>query len=617
MKLISILSLAVLLMWTSRAQARTEDGGLTVHEWGTFLSMSGSDGVSLDGMYHEEHALPAFVHSRSRDQVRIRSAVVKGETPVIYFYTDVPRDVSVRVNFPTGIWTQWYPQAALVGPGIAAAGLPPDARHGHLRWSVRVMPPRELRNPRLPPTSPEVLWRYARQVDSAYVRTSETSGGETERFLFYRGLGTTDMPLEARYGGNGTVSLSASVEAPVRHLFVVRVENGRGAYRYIDQLRPGESVSNILPALDRAKPLSAFTADIADDLASRLTACGLFPQEARAMVNTWRTSYFGTDGIRILCVLPQSWTDRFIPITVTPKPNRIIRVMVGRTELMTPQREQRAESSVRDLGSPNAATRERAYAFLRDQGRYVEPILRRVERTTADSATKTLCARLLLTDFVTGLRTATRSASDGSKIVERPVFVRAQLAILLRDVGLNDEARIEGEMALAALKRVEKPGDDSSGARHHLRAYARAWEAVGDDHAAMDGYARLIRFGSQTKTCSNCHFEEGPRNMAWYRDWWAGKRYAATVKRLGLTSRTIQQHKDRLAAAPNDTATQMMMAYLLAEQGDESQAVSLWSTIEGRPERVAEAGKVRQSDAIPTNERGGASRKEQAPERGK
>src|SRR5262245_9138573 len=37
---------------------------LVVHEWGTFLGMNGSDGGALDGMYHEEHALPSFVHTR-------------------------------------------------------------------------------------------------------------------------------------------------------------------------------------------------------------------------------------------------------------------------------------------------------------------------------------------------------------------------------------------------------------------------------------------------------------------------------------------------------------------------------------------------------------------------
>src|ERR1041385_3241629 len=85
--------------------AARPSGKLVVHEWGTFLAMSGSDGVTLDGMYHEEHALPSFVHSRSRDQLHLHTALVKGETPVIYFYTDRDRQVDVRVDFPGGIWT--------------------------------------------------------------------------------------------------------------------------------------------------------------------------------------------------------------------------------------------------------------------------------------------------------------------------------------------------------------------------------------------------------------------------------------------------------------------------------------------------------------------------------
>src|SRR5437899_3029740 len=84
---------------------------LTVHEWGTFLAMSGSDGIALEGMYHEEHALPSFVHARSRDQLRLPSVVLKGETPVIYFYTERAQKVQVGVGFPHGLWTQWYPQA--------------------------------------------------------------------------------------------------------------------------------------------------------------------------------------------------------------------------------------------------------------------------------------------------------------------------------------------------------------------------------------------------------------------------------------------------------------------------------------------------------------------------
>src|SRR6266851_10471280 len=94
--LCSFLAAAVLLI--GAAQPR-KSGGLIVHEWGTFLAMNGSDGVSLDGMYHEEHALPAFVHARSRDQLHVPSAILKGETPVIYFYTGHPQKVRVEVRF--------------------------------------------------------------------------------------------------------------------------------------------------------------------------------------------------------------------------------------------------------------------------------------------------------------------------------------------------------------------------------------------------------------------------------------------------------------------------------------------------------------------------------------
>jgi hypothetical protein len=65
----------------------------------------------------------------------------------------------------------------------------------------------------------------------------------------------------------------------------------------------------------------------------------------------------------------------------------------------------------------------------------------------------TACARsrrrLLLTDFVTELRTTLTSPATGDLVRTDPVFVRAQLASLLREVGLDAEARVEGAAALA------------------------------------------------------------------------------------------------------------------------------------------------------------------------
>ncbi len=142
---------------------------LIVHEWGTFLAMQGSDGVMLDGIYHEEHALPAFVHARSRDQLRLPSVDLKGETPVIYFYTQRKQNVWVKVDFPGGVWTQWYPQAGHVGPRFSASGAPLQPRDGHISWSVEVLPqPASI--PVLPQAAKDALWNFARDVDALLYR---------------------------------------------------------------------------------------------------------------------------------------------------------------------------------------------------------------------------------------------------------------------------------------------------------------------------------------------------------------------------------------------------------------------------------------------------------------
>lgn len=53
-------------------------------------------------------AVCARASNRSKSKSRMR-ALVRMETPVIYFYTPTPMDVSLKVGFPTGRMTEWYP----------------------------------------------------------------------------------------------------------------------------------------------------------------------------------------------------------------------------------------------------------------------------------------------------------------------------------------------------------------------------------------------------------------------------------------------------------------------------------------------------------------------------
>jgi HEAT repeat protein len=111
-------------------------------------------------------------------------------------------------------------------------------------------------------------------------------------------------------------------------------------------------------------------------------------------------------------------------MTIDPRPDELVRVMVGRIELLTPERERAAEKAISDLTSPDPTVRERAFATLREQGRYVEPIVRRTMESSSDERVKQLCRRLLLTDFITDIRTSLTDAAGGTRIIQEPAFAR-------------------------------------------------------------------------------------------------------------------------------------------------------------------------------------------------
>src|ERR1043165_5299162 len=91
------------------------DNRLVVHEWGTFTSIAGKDGVALEWRpLNGSTDLPKFVHTIQEGAGGIRhfpgkddiTARVRMETPVLYFYSDSETDVSVKVDFPNGKITE-------------------------------------------------------------------------------------------------------------------------------------------------------------------------------------------------------------------------------------------------------------------------------------------------------------------------------------------------------------------------------------------------------------------------------------------------------------------------------------------------------------------------------
>jgi len=367
-------SAALVLHLHGHADPAAVPADYAAHEWGTFTSIQGSDGTPipwnpLDG----PSDLPGFVFHRDRPThnpgpagARIRANLMLGtkssrpwlqrmETPVIYFHAREPLSVDVHVRFPEGLITEWFPQVSGFGPVPAIDPSLPASKESHIHWSgVRVSPPTPTRTAGsepigddLPtePGSASSHYFTARQGSSHRVHATRPflpePAPQHDRFLFYRGAGQFLAPLHLSVPPDDrTLRLANQGPEPIGPLFVVRVHNGTTAYQTLPTLAPAAHAIVPIP-----EPTSTPGDGLLEGgLQTALVTAGLTPAEATAMVDTWRNAWLGEEGTRVLYLLPRGWTDRTLPLELTPSPTSLVRVMVGRADVLLRSQESRIAS---------------------------------------------------------------------------------------------------------------------------------------------------------------------------------------------------------------------------------------------------------------------------------
>jgi hypothetical protein len=195
------------------------------------------------------------------------------------------------------------------------------------------------------PATTEHVWTSPRAVRADAVRTS---AGESERFLFYRGVAHIDAPIsvvqnaareELLLHSQWPAGIASREPLTIKSLWLVDIDaGGKVAFRVPPPLaltgpeRMPAAVSSHFGADDYSE---ANRAKLEGSLRKVLVAAGLFDDEARALLNTWELSYFKSPGLRVFFMVPRAWTDFYLPLEVSP-PAEITRVMVGRIELVTP-----------------------------------------------------------------------------------------------------------------------------------------------------------------------------------------------------------------------------------------------------------------------------------------
>ncbi|GAC1351086.1 MAG: hypothetical protein NVS3B20_02020 [Polyangiales bacterium] len=375
----------------SDLQKPSTDDPLTVHEWGTFTTLQGSSGASLDGLQHESEALPQFVYSRTRAQsspfaaygdtsrdVPVSHVGGKMETPVIYFYSKSARHVRVHVDFEQGLLTQWFPSASSVTPAIS-----PHERsrsdisnilRSSLEWDVNLTPGDAPMPEGVPFVATSDPWTFARETKAAWVHADN---GGAERYLFYRGLGRMPLPLEVHAAESNAQVVHNKGEQPISAAFVIEMQaRGEGRFQKLNALEGGGVQRASLDEI-ALRGKAAVVADLSAEVSRALVSQGLFDDEARAMVRTWSLTWFASVGTRVIYLVPTAVTEAILPLTIEPKPSSLVRVLVGRHEFLTKEAERKVVELLKERLSSDVTVREGAMKQLAQLGRFLEPTVRR------------------------------------------------------------------------------------------------------------------------------------------------------------------------------------------------------------------------------------------------
>jgi hypothetical protein len=363
---------------------------LVAHEWGTFTSFSGSNGVPV-GFSPNNTDLPRFVYHQiapfSKSGRLNAHGLISMETPVIYFYTDRETKVDVKVDFPNGWITEWYPFAA-EEPRLSLAAA--ETKGQSIRWKARLLPGESFEYARSPHDDGNPYY-LARATDAVPLQVDvpgdkenpkpELRGGavvQRDNMLFYRGVGTFAPPVTVKALGGGRVVVRNAAGGTASGLALVTVQEGKVGFRALPEVAAGAEAEAVIPEAATQRT------ELAEYLVRNLTAAGLYEKEARAMVKTWDHAWFGEEGTRLLYLVPRAKTDEVLPLTVEPKPEEVVRVLVGRHDFLTPEQEASADQQLKRLRAAEAEA-QAAREALGTLGRF-SPEARRLASDRLDAA---------------------------------------------------------------------------------------------------------------------------------------------------------------------------------------------------------------------------------------
>jgi hypothetical protein len=326
--------IAASILALSTAPLSSAAQGLVAHVWGTFATLHGQYGENVSGLYLKEswpeffsryiRFFPGGENRYGQSSPALQGASVIMESPVICLYSKKRRDFVVNAGFGSGMTLPEYQAPDGVNDDIFRP-FP-----GWIQWDTRVTPPGTEGALSLPQ---ELQTTTSRSLRGSDTDRADAAYSESEKFLFYRGVGNFTVPLGASFNNFGELVVTNRCAEAIPYVFVYNSKDGEsGEIWWTGRLGACE-VRNITAPTTERDP-SLLTGKLTE-FEDEIVAAGLFRKEAEALLATWYKSYFGTPGLRLLWIVPKGFTNTILPVSFTPAPDGLQRVLIGRSEIPT------------------------------------------------------------------------------------------------------------------------------------------------------------------------------------------------------------------------------------------------------------------------------------------
>jgi hypothetical protein len=296
-----------------------------VHEWAVWVKGASLNGTVLSSPAQLVAGLPKFVQTlkdprqpTTPAQPKVGQKAIPGgpmwNKPVLHLYGEEGMDVRISVTTAQGLLSAYWPAGKRLGVYLTTFGT--QAVRG-IEWSgtLQGKPDGKVGEP-----PKDHWWSAVREVSSMYFVADK----QCERFLFYEGTAMQEPAVTATISAD-QLKLTNSGGDPTGQVMVIVHSGDKWYYRVLDAIKGGGEA-----VISKAEFLAKeFSEDqLLEACRSHWQQFGMTQAEAKAIVKSWEPDLLHPWQILVISRMPAELYEKMFPLTVSPKPDKLVRVGV-------------------------------------------------------------------------------------------------------------------------------------------------------------------------------------------------------------------------------------------------------------------------------------------------